>query len=61
MVARPPAARMNYEHVSVVLDDATVAAIEDRLDPGETLEDWVEAAVADAHGDGDTVGDPLER
>jgi hypothetical protein len=51
---------MEYEHVPVVLDGVTVAAIEARLGPGETLEDYVEAAVAEVHGDGETVGDPLE-
>jgi len=51
---------MDYEHVTVALEDATVADIERRLAPGQTVEDWVERAVAAAHGDGDTVEEPFD-
>lgn len=46
---------MEYEHVTVVLDDDTVRGIEVRLGPNRTVEDWVEQAVADRYGDGETV------
>jgi len=49
---------MDYEHVTVVLEEGTVQGIEGALRPGQTVEDWVEQAVADTYGDGRTVDDP---
>lgn len=45
--------------MTVVLDDDTIAGIEVQLDPNQTVEDWVEDAVARRYGDGETVDDPL--
>lgn len=51
---------MDYEHVTVVLDDDTIAGIEVSLGPDQTIEDWVEDAVAERYGDGETVETPLD-
>lgn len=51
---------MKYEHVSVVLEDGTIEGIEVQLAPDQTVEDWVERAVANRYGDGRTVGDVLD-
>jgi hypothetical protein len=48
---------MDYDHVTVVLEDDTIAGIEVHLESGETIEDWIERAVAEKHGDGETVDD----
>lgn len=46
---------MDYEHVTVVLDDETIEGIEVQLGPDQTVEDFVERAVAERYGDGETV------
>jgi hypothetical protein len=51
---------MDYEHVTVVFEDDTIAGIEVHLGPNQTVEDWVEEAVAERYGDGETVDDPLD-
>jgi hypothetical protein len=51
---------MDYDHVTVVFEDDTIAGIEVHLGPNQTVEDWVEEAVAERYGDGETVDDPLD-
>jgi hypothetical protein len=55
-----PTDPMEYEHVTVVLDDDTIAGIEVEVGPGRTVEDFVEEAIAEQYGDGETVDDPVE-